>query len=331
MAFTRDALALNVPAEVDRLCEFIRDQVRFMKREGAVIGLSGGIDSAVCSSLCVRALGKDRVFGLILPERESSPVSREYAEDHARKLGIAYEVVSIDPVLDAFGTYKKRDEAIREQIPDYDSRYRIKLALPGNLLEKDTFNVFSLKMDDGSGNVRSARLSLKTLHAVMAASNTKQRVRMLHLYYQAEKRHYLVCGTTNRSETQQGFFVKYGDGGVDIEPIAHLYKTHVFQLASFLDVPRTIRERAPSPDTYSFEVTDEEFYFRMPYDVLDLLLYAWEHGIDPGETAEAMDLTADQVKRAFRDIAVKYEITRHLRDLPPSLPVELPGGGKAES
>jgi NAD+ synthase len=142
---------------------------------------------------------------------------------------------------------------------------------------------------------------------------------MVHLYYQSEKANAILCGTTNRSEDVQGFFVQYGDAGVDIEPLAHLYKTQVYQLAAYLGVIQEIIDRAPSPDTYSFVVSDEEFYLRIPYYILDPLLYAWERKISGAEVAEAMELTEDQVKRAYRDFSSKYNATKHLRRLPPTL------------
>ena len=142
---------------------------------------------------------------------------------------------------------------------------------------------------------------------------------MMHLYYYAEMKSYIVCGTTNKTETVEGFFVKYGDGGVDIEPISHLYKAQVYQLAEYLGVISEIVERAPSPDTFSFQVSDEEFYFRMPYTTLDLLLYAWEYNIPLGRVCEIMNLTEEQVKRAKKDFDAKYNATKHLRQLPPML------------
>jgi len=195
--------------------------------------------------------------------------------------------------------------------------------LPADLLSRDAYNFFTLTVDDNSGNVKSARLDKDALKGIVAATDTKQRTRMMHLYYYAELKNYLVCGTTNKSEVVQGFFVKYGDGGVDIEPLAHLYKIQVYQLSEYLGVIKEIIDRAPSPDTFSFQVSDEEFYFRIPYDKLDLLLYAWENNVVLSEVCEAMDLKEEQVKRAFRDFASKYNATKHLRQLPPMLTKKL--------
>jgi NAD+ synthase len=319
MRFHHQILALDGSAEAVRISAFIQDHLTRFRREGAVVGLSGGVDSALAASLCAKALGPEKVFGLVLPERESNPLSREYALKEAQRLGIRVEVIDISPILEAFGTYRKRDEAVREVFPSYGPGCRSKIVLPADLLARDALNFFSLKVVDGEGKESSLRLRKDALMKIIAATDTKQRTRMMQLYYRAERMNYLVCGTTNRTETLQGYFVKYGDGGVDLEPIAHLYKTQVFQLAGELGVIEEIRGRAPSPDTYSLEVSDEEFYFRMPYETLDLLLYAWENTVPPEVAAEALRLSPDQVQRAFRDFASKYKATGHLRSLPPSL------------
>jgi len=319
IAFRREVLQVDREAETQRICSFIRKQVGDMRRGGAVVGLSGGIDSALSAELCVRAVGKDKVLGLLLPEKESNPISAEYAGKHARKMGVATETVDITPALDALEVYDKRDHAIKSVVPDYNGSWKSKIVLPADLLSRDALNFFTLKVQDSAGNIHSARLKNESLRSIVAATNVKQRMRMVCLYGCAERENYLVCGTTNRSEAVQGFFVKYGDGGVDIEPLQHLYKTQVYQLAEHLGVIREIIDRAPSPDTYSLAVTDEEFYFRMPYDTLDLLLYAWENSVPVEEVCAIMGLTEEQVKRAFRDFSSKHNASKHSRVVPPTL------------
>jgi NAD+ synthase len=317
--FNRNILKLDCEKEADRISEFIRKEALVQKREGAVIGLSGGVDSALAGELCVKALGKERVFSLILPERDSHPTSLEFALKQARKMEIRAEVVDITPALEGLGTYDRRDQMIREVFPDYGPQFKLKITLPTDLLSKDAFNFFTLTVDDGKGNVRSARLKKEALAGIVAATNTKQRTRMIQLYYSAESKNYIVCGTTNKSENIQGFFVKYGDGGVDLEPIAHLYKTQVYELAQYLGVIPETLSRPASPDTYNFFVSDEEFFFRIPFKQLDLLLYAWEKGVPIADVGREMDLTEDQVKRAFRDFTAKFRATESLRKYPPSL------------
>ena len=319
MKFRRDVLALDCAAEARRISEFIVERMNWLKRDGAVVGLSGGVDSALAAALCVKALGFEKVIGLVLPERESNPLSRDYALKEARRLGIRVEVIDITPTLEAFGTYEKRDEAIRGICPQYGPGWRSKITLPSDLLARDAFNFFSLRLVAPDGRESTIRLKKETLFKIVAATDTKHRTRMMHLYYWAERLNFYVCGTTNRTEVLQGYFVKHGDGGVDLEPIAHLFKTQVFALAEHLGVIEEIRKRVPSPDTFSWEVSDEEFYFRMPYETLDLLLFAWENEVPAEEVGPVMGLSPDQVRRAFRDFTAKYVATQHLRAVAPSL------------
>jgi NAD+ synthase len=318
--FSRSVLSFNPAAEADRISGFIRDMVfgRF-KRKGAVIGLSGGIDSAVVSELCARALGKERVLGLFLPEKESNPVSLQYAQDHAAKMGIEALTVDITEHLDSFKVYERRNAVIKGIFPEFDDSWRFHITLPQDLLEKDRINYHTIIAEDKAGVRRQARISGSDWLAISACQNMKQRTRMMQMYYCAERQNYIVAGTTNRPELMQGFYVKYGDGGVDIEPIAHLYKTQVFSLARHLGVIEAIVQRSPSPDTYSLPVTDKEFYFCMDYEMLDILLYAYEHGTAMEDVSKETGLGTEQIKRAFRDFAAKDRATWHLRQLPPSL------------
>ncbi len=321
MNLTKDILRIDPIGETERIVEFIRRLViKDYKGKGVVIGLSGGIDSAVVAELCLRALGKDGVSALLLPEKESNPVSLQYAQKQAEKMGIAYIHNDITAVLEALEVYKRRDEVIKRIFPEFDESYKFQVALPQNLLEKDRLNYHILTIEDGYGkNRKSKRLSASEWMEISACQNMKQRIRMINLYHYAEKNNYIVAGTTNKTELVQGFYVKYGDGGVDIEPIAHLYKTQVYQLAKYLGVIQGIIERTPSPDTYSLSVSDKEFYFCLDYEILDLLLYAYLNNIRPEETARVLDLERDSVRRVFKDFEHKERATWHLRQLPPSL------------
>jgi NAD+ synthase len=320
MDFTKDVLKINCPAEAERIIAFIRDQVQSMHRKGIVIGLSGGVDSALSAALSVKAVGKDKVLALLLPDKESSPQSAEFATKQAKLLGIEAPTVDITPVLEAFGTYEKRDAIAKAIYPEFGEGYKLKITLPADILNKDGYNFFTLTTVDPQGLTKTTRLNNEQAQGIIAATCTKHRTRMMTQYYHSEKNNYLVCGTTNKSEAIQGLFVKYGDGGVDIEPIAHLYKNQVFQLAEYMGVIPEIISRAPCPDTYSAPVTDEEWFFRIPFKQLDLLLYAWENKVELSEVCRVMELTEQQVRRAFRDFASKHKATEHLRHFPPSLP-----------
>jgi len=319
MSFNKNILDINCESEVYRICQFIEKHVKSMRKNGIIVGLSGGIDSALTTALCVEAVGKENVYGLVLPEKDSNNMSAIYAEKEAERLGIETKKIDITPTLEAFGTYEKRDAVIKSIFPEYNNEYKFKITLPQDLLQKDAFNFFTITIEERDGNFKSVRLKKDDLNGIVAATDTKQRTRMMHLYYYAELKNYLVCGTTNKSEVLQGFFVKYGDGGVDIEPLSHLYKMQVYQLAKYLGITGEIIKRKPSPDTFTCNLSDEEFYFRIPYDTLDLLLYAWENNVSFSKVCEVMDLKEEQVKRAFRDFISKYNATKHLRQLPPIL------------
>jgi len=318
---TFDQVILDIDSdfEINRISNFIEKYLLKYKKEGIIVGLSGGIDSAVTASICVNTVGAENVYGLILPEKDSNPLSEIYAKKEADRLGIQYEILDITYVLSSFGTYEKRDCIIQSLFPNYNDSYKVKISLPSDLLDKDSYNIFKLTIENDRGDCSSARLSKNDLQGIVAATDTKQRTRMMHLYYHAEKKNYIVCGTTNKTEYIQGFFVKYGDGGVDIEPLMHLYKSQVYQLGKRLNIIEEIINRKPSPDTFSYEVSDEEFYFRMPFNKLDLLLYAWEHNTPINSIIDAMHLTEIQINRAFRDFSSKHRKTEYQRDITPSL------------
>ena len=318
--FNKNILTIDCVKEAERIQQFIKKQVfTYFKNRGAVVGLSGGVDSALVSTLCVNALGKEKVLGLILPEKESNPISKTYAHNHAIKLGIQVEEVDITQHLEVLGTYNDRNNVIKKIFPDYDDEYTFNVTLPQNLLEKDRISYHTLNIQSSKSGTQNKRLSSKEWLEISSAQNTKQRIRMINLYRHAEKINYLVAGTTNKTEVMQGWFLKHGDGAVDIEPIAHLYKTQVYQLAKHLAVPEEILNRPPSPDTYSLPVTDEQLYFCMPYELADLLLYAYENHISEDQVTDALQLSPDQIKRAFSDFKAKENATWHLHQLPPTL------------
>jgi len=316
MQFHKHILDIDAPAETERIVQFLRAQVhQVMRKQGGVLGISGGIDSSVVLALCVRAFGPERVVPLMLPEKDSDPESVQLAERLSAHFGVNPVLEVITPVLDGFGCYPRRDEAIRRVFPEYDADkgYKAKIVLPNDLLEGATLNVFKVVIVAPDGEEKSHRLAPRELNQIVAASNFKQRTRMAMLYYHAELNNYAVIGTGNKNEHAQGFFVKYGDGGTDIRPIIHLYKTQVYQLAEYLGIPEEIRRRPPTSDTYSAHSTQEEFFFRLPFQTMDLLWYAQEHGVSAEEAARVMDMEAVQVQRAYADFNRKQRTTEYLR------------------
>jgi NAD+ synthase len=314
--FSKDVLELDAEAEAERIANAIREQVlQRLRRRGAVVGLSGGIDSSVVSALCARALGPDNVLGLLMPERHSSDDALRLGQLVASAVGIATQVEDIAPALTALGTYRCQVEAIRTIVPEYDEGWKCKLVLP-SILEDDRLNVTRLTVQTPSGETFTRRLSPEAYRQMVAATNYKQRVRKMTEYYHADRLNYAVAGTPNRLEYDQGFFVKLGDGSADFKPIAHLYKTQVYQLAKFLGIPEEVRSRPPTTDTFSMPQTQEEFYFALPYDRMDLCLYAANHGVSAAEVAQALGLTEAQVERVYRDIAAKRRATRYLHEPP---------------
>jgi NAD+ synthase len=317
--FDRHALKIDAGREADRICAQMRQTVRkTMRRFGAVVGVSGGVDSSVVLALCARAFGPDRVRALIMPERDSDPESERLARASAGRFGVPAVVENISACLEGLQCYRRIDDAIRRLLPEYDAArgFRSKITLPPNLLEEGTLNVFSLTVLRPDGEAVTRPLPLTEFLQIVAASNLKQRARMTTLYYHAELNHYAVIGTANKNEHELGFFVKYGDGGVDIQPIAHLYKTQVYQLAEFLNVTEEIRRRVPTTDTYSAPTSQEEFFFRLPFETLDLLWFAMENHVPTCQVARTLGLSEDQVNRVFDDLRRKQRTTQYLRLAP---------------
>lgn len=330
MTFTTSALVLNPETECSRIVGFLSKVVRKdMRRRGAVVGISGGIDSSLVLALCVRAFGPNNVIGVIMPERESSPESEALARQLAGMFGITPVFEDLTAALEGAGCYVKRDEAIKRIFPEYDSKagYKARITLPPRLLDEGTLNVFSLTILQPDGDELKVPLSASSFRQIVAASNYKQRSRMATLYYHAELNHFAVIGTANKNEHDLGFFVKYGDGGVDANPITYLYKTQVYQLAEHLGVPHSICSRPPTTDTYSAPTTQEEFFFRLPFVTLDLLWYALEHDVPVDEVARVMRLTEKQVTLVQEDIIRKRQTTNYLRQSPIPLEVDGPSVG----
>jgi len=314
--FSQDVLQIDATHVATRIEARMRESIfEQLKRKGAVLGLSGGIDSSVAAALCVRALGRDRVLGLLMPEADSGEDTSRLAQLLADFLGIRTVTEDITPILQAAGCYQRRDEAIRLVVPEYGEGWKCKLVLP-TLGDGSAYPVFSIVVRSPAGMETRMRLTPEAYLGIVAATSFKQRIRKMMEYYYADRLHYAVVGTPNRLEYDQGFFVKYGDGAADLKPLAHLYKTQVYQLGQYLQIPREIRLRVPTTDTYPLPQSQEEFYFTVAYDKMDLCLYGMNHDVPAADVAEATGLTVDQAEQVYRWIESKRSATRYLHTPP---------------
>lgn len=310
--FSKDLLKIDPEREVQKITTQIRAILtKKLKRRGLVVALSGGIDSSVTAGLAVKTIGPERVFALLMPEHHSSDDTLELSTSVADTFEVSRAHENISGILEAVGFYQRYDEAVRQAIPEYGEGWKSKIVIP-NAIEAKGFNLFSVVAQSPDGNTVKQRLPLKAYLEIVAATNFKQRTRKMLEYYHADRLNYAVTGTPNRLEYDQGFFVKLGDGAADIKPIAHLYKTQVYQLAEYLGVPEKIRRRPPTTDTYSLPQGQDEFYFSLPYDKMDLCLYGKNNGYTPSQVAETVGLTPEQTQRVFDDIDTKRTTTHYL-------------------
>lgn len=311
-AISPDLLRLDPRAETERITAWIRETVfHNLRRKGAVIGVSGGIDSSVVAFLCARALGNDRIQILFTPEADSSPDSLRLGRIVASSLKADSAVEDISAILKGAGCYERRDASIRLVVPEYGSGSKCKIVLPG-LLDASRYAIFSIVVQSPDGQTKKVRLTPEAYLGIVAATNFKQRARKMMEYYYADLLQYAVAGTPNLLEYDQGFFVKNGDGAADFKPIAHLYKSQVYQLAAYLGVPEEIQRRPPTTDTYTLEQSQEEFYFALPYEKMDLCLYGKDHGISAAALAHVGGMTEDLVERAYQMIESKRKVAKYL-------------------
>jgi NAD+ synthase len=317
-AFSAALLNLDPEIETRKIVEFIKKTVsRDFRKKGLIVAVSGGIDSSVTLALCVGALGKDRVLALQMPERHSAVETLPLSDVIADHFGVAKVLEDISGILEAVGFYRRYDETVQSVIPGYGKDWKSKIVLP-KITENAAYALFSIVAQAPDGRMIKQRLPLNAYLNILAATNFKQRIRKMMEYYHADRLNYATTGTPNRLEYDQGFFVKLGDGAADIKPIAHLYKTQVYQLAEFLGVPQEIRSRPPTTDTYSLEQGQDEFYFSLDYKKMDLCLFGKNSGYSPEQVAPAAGLTAEEAERVFRDIDSKRAATKYLH-LPPVL------------
>lgn len=303
-------LILECGDELAKITGLIQSSLKLFHREGIIVGLSGGIDSAVTASICVKAIGPDRVFALFMPESESSPDSLSFASELAAKLGIKSRTEDLTGPLQALDTYQRRNNALALSLKS--TRTCPKFRIETSKSYESSIRIYYAVIENENGEQERIRLSKESLLGVVAASNFKQRCRKIMEYYYADKMNYLVAGTPNALEHDLGFFVKCGDGSADIKPIAHLYKSQVYQMARYLDIPKKILERTPTTDTYPLEQHQDDFYFSVNLFDMDVCLYAHNNNISAADVAAELNLSNDQVKRIFNDIEAKKRLAKYL-------------------
>ena len=317
--FSADSLRLDAEAEIERICAWIRETViKGLRKRGVVVGLSGGIDSSVTAALCARALGPSKVTGVFMPEHDSDPESLRLGQALASAIGVETVLEDIGPALAAAGCYTRRDGFIRQIVPEFGEGWGCKVVLE-NALSSRGYNISWLVVASPSGEQSRHRMPLDVYLGMIAAANMKQRTRKQIEYYHADRLNFAVSGTPNRLEYDQGFFVKNGDGAADFKPIAHLYKTQVYQLAEALGVPQEIRRRPPTTDTWSLPQGQDEYYFSLPYDRMDICLYGLDNGIPAEAVGEAAGLSAEQVDAVWRNIAAKRKVADYLHAAPATM------------
>lgn len=316
--FSKDIIHIE---NIEQVCNDIIDKLKtdvakILQRRGGVIGISGGIDSSVCLALSAKAFGPKNVLAIMLPEQDSSDDSRELAEKLAAKFGVSTLVEDITKALDGFGCYERRDDAILRVVPSFDkAKDKAKIEIKQNIAENIPA-IFSITVIKPNGEVISKLLPAREYLQIVASTNFKQRSRMAMLYYHGERMHYAVIGTPNKHEVEQGFFVKHGDGAADVMPIGHFYKTQVYQLAKHLGVPQEIIDRTPTTDTYTAEQTQEDFFYQMPFESMDLIWYGWENGYPADEVGKVMDKTAKEIENIYTSFERKRKTTEYLRMRP---------------
>ena len=301
---TDKALQIDPEQVAKRIEEFLRHSVDQFQRDGVILGMSGGIDSAVVASLAVRALGPENVHALLLPERDSSPDSKSDALLEIRRLGLDYREVDLAPMLKPVGIYKLLPlqilglRGIKASVVQHQHR------LQAEALGEMPFRA-GLLGTRGLGDKK------KLIDAGNAYARVKHRMRMLTLYYYADLENLLVLGTTNRSEAMSGFVVKWGDNVADVEPILPLYKHQVRQLARHLGVCQKIIDKAPSPDLLPGIV--DTLALGMDYDTLDRILWGLDQGWGTEQIVETLGVAVDQVEH----VQEMQRRSEHLRTLPP--------------
>jgi len=307
----------DVERTISSIGKFVKEEIlNEFQRKGVVIGISGGVDSAVMASICTRSINPNQVLGLIMPEKESDPSSEIFAKKIANQLDIETKVIDITAILESFGVYDNKENIIKEKFSNFNNNCMYSVRVPSKF--GNSIGIPFLEILDDENKKHQIKISSSEFLNLTASSSIKHRVRMTLLYYYAEKNNFCVMGTTNKSEFLQGYFVKYGDGGTDIEPLSNLYKSQIYQIGEFLKIPKEILEKDASPDIWSLKTSDEEFFYSVPYDVVDLILYARENNMIESKIEEISELSSEQISKLLKFQNQKQVKSKHMREIPHS-------------
>ena len=308
----------NLETTIENITNFIENEVfEIYQKKGVVIGLSGGIDSAITAALCTKSIGSEKILGLILPEKESDVNSKNLALQIAEKYNIETKSIDITNILESFGVYENKEKIVKEKFPNYNEKCKYRVVVPPKL--ENNIGMPFLEILDNENTLHKLKISSFDFLNLTAATSIKHRVRMTMLYNYAEKNNFAVVGTTNKTEYLQGYFVKYGDGGSDIEPLVHLYKTQIYEIANFLKLPEKIINQDASPDVWSFKTSDEEFFYAVPYNIVDLILYARERNLSINDISKFSNLSSEKIEKLIQFQNQKQSKSQTMRENPHSI------------
>jgi NAD+ synthase len=308
----------NIENKINEITNFIKNEVfEIYQKKGVVIGLSGGIDSAITAALCTKSIGSEKILGLILPEKESDVNSKNLALQIAEKYNIETKSIDITNILESFGVYENKEKIVKEKFPNYNEKCKYRVVVPPKL--ENNIGMPFLEILDNENTLHKLKISSFDFLNLTAATSIKHRVRMTMLYNYAEKNNFAVVGTTNKTEYLQGYFVKYGDGGSDIEPLVHLYKTQIYEIANFLKLPEKIINQDASPDVWSFKTSDEEFFYAVPYNIVDLILYARERNLSINDISKFSNLSSEKIEKLIQFQNQKQSKSQTMRENPHSI------------